>query len=261
MNTLRRFSFRPALCLLLLASTLCHAQVNKTPPAAPLIAPFIIVSGDLPPFAFANQAQSPGVAVEIAEALAQKLHYPVKVQFFPWARALAMAQSQKRVMILALTRIPEREDQYHWLVPIASQAYLFITHNKRHAPVQTMADAKTVTIGVLRGSPTLQHLLKNQFSEKRILPHASVENGLKALDSGIIDSYYGGELIAKNTMQSSGRHLQDYHFGLTLERGDLWLGGSKDFDQHDLDAIARAYDELKSEGTYARLLKKYLLLE
>jgi len=219
-------------------------------------APFRLVTAELPPFSIQNQL-APGFAVELTQLIAAKLGQPVKVEFYPWARAYALAQAEPRVVIIPLTLTGERQDHFQWLVKIFLQQYVFITRSNSKT-VDTVDKARQLNrIGVLRGSQTTEYATREHFPSTHLYEEASVEAGLKDLDGGRIDAYLGGAVIFAATIATSGRKLSDYQFGVAMASGEIWLGASRGFSDTDIAAMRQAFDALVADGTYAKLLKKY----
>jgi polar amino acid transport system substrate-binding protein len=223
----------------------------------PPMSPFRVVTAELRPFAVDNQPAAPGLTVELTEAICVKVGAPAKIEFYPWARAYALALADPRVAVIPLTRTPPREARFQWLVRLYRQQYVFITKIDK-PPITSIDEARKVKrIGVLRGSPTADFAESDHFPLSSILKNNSVEAGLKDLDAGIVDTYYGGEAITKETIRSTHRKLADYHIGVAMGGGDIWLAASGGFSDSDVAALRKAFDELVNDGTYARLLKKY----
>ncbi len=225
------------------------------------IAPFEIVSADLGPYAVENHPQMPGALVELTEAMSQKLGQPTKVKFYPWARAMAIALTKPRAAIIPLTRTPERDPSYQWLAKLYSVRFVFISRTDKQKPITSIDDARNMGVAVLRGSPNLQQLLNRKFDQAKIMQESNIDNMLKALDHGMVDAFYGPEVVAIDTIRATNRDPKNYQFGLMLEKGDVWLGGAKDFTEADSIAMTQALDALKKDGTYSRILKKYHMPE
>ena len=93
---------------------------------ADTLAPYQIVSGDLPPFTVESGPNSPGALGALVRGMAKRLGEAPPIQFYPWSRALSMVGTQPRTLILPLTRTPEREANYRWLVKLYRQQFVFI---------------------------------------------------------------------------------------------------------------------------------------
>jgi polar amino acid transport system substrate-binding protein len=241
-------------CLLLV----CMGWVALAPvrAAADTLAPLRVVTGDLPPFAVDGQADHPGVLVELVEQLLRRCGQPVKAEFFPWARALATASGTPRIAILPLTRTPEREAQFQWLLKLYVQRFIFINRSGR-PPVASEEQARQLRVVVLRGSPNLAQLLRNGFNPGQVLQATSVEDMLRMLERGVVDAIYGGDVVNMDKVRTSGRDPAAFQTGLPLVSGDVWLAASGGFSEADKDLLADAYQALLREGVVERLFRAY----
>lgn len=215
-----------------------------------------IVTGDLPPFAVEASTEHPGVLVELAEAVLRHAGMAAKAEFYPWARALHLVKQQPRVAILPLTRTPEREAQYQWLLKLYVQHFAFITRSD-DAPVTHVARARRMRVALLRGSPNLAQLLRQDFSEARIVQAPSVEDMLKLLERGHVEAIYGGELICLDKARTTGRDLAGLRVGLRLDSGDVWLAGGSGFSDADRQRLEDSHRALLRDGSIERLFRSY----
>ncbi len=108
-------------------------------------APFRLVTSDLPPFANENQRDKPGFAVEITQAIAAKLGQQVKAEYYPWARAYALSQAEPRVVIIPLTRTPDRQAHFQWLRWAINSSLHWMRHAQSIASV-SCADRRLLNL-------------------------------------------------------------------------------------------------------------------
>lgn len=229
--------------------------------AATAVAPFELVTADLNPYAIDKHPEAPGALVELVESLAQKLGHEQKVSFFPWARAVATAQNQSRTAVLPLTRSPEREAKFQWLVKLYPVRFVFITRTDQNKDANTVEQARKLSITVLRGALNFDQLLKHDFDKDKIIQETTIENAFKALDHGMVDAYYGPEAVGLTTLHNSGRKMKDYQVGLVLEQNEIWLAAGNGFTDPEIKWMQQSFDAMKKDGTYGRVLKKYHLPE
>ncbi|SFV01708.1 substrate-binding periplasmic protein [Pseudoduganella namucuonensis] len=215
-----------------------------------------IVTADLPPFAIEGNPNRPGLHVEIVEQVLQRAGQPVKAAFYPWVRAIAITKHTPRTAILPLTRTPEREPHYKWLMKLDTQHFVFINRSE-DAPITTLEQARKLQIVILRGSPNLAQLLNRQFAETQIIQVARVEEMLRAVERGLADALYGGDVINMAKIRSSGRNPANFRIGMRVESADMWLAGGKGFDEAEQLAWQQAYDSMAKDGTLARLYRVY----
>jgi polar amino acid transport system substrate-binding protein len=214
-----------------------------------------LVAGELPPFAVERGELAPGALGELAEAMSQRMGSPARVEFFPWQRAITMPLKQSRVAVFPLTRTPEREAQYHWLVKLYRQDFVFIGMHRPHAGQLDVAALRHKRIIVLRGSPHLAVLHAEHFD--RVSETYSVDDCLRMVQLGLADAMYGGAEIHHEAIRLAGLKDADFDFSAPLHSGDIWLAGSMDFTAADSAAWQAAKDEMLKDGSYARILRKY----
>lgn len=215
-----------------------------------------IVTGDLPPYAIEGQPQHPGLHVEVVEQLLKRTGNPVKVSFYPWARAIALAQHGPHTAILPLTRTPEREAQYTWLVKLDTQHFVFI-NRQGDKPITTLEQARKLRIVVLRGSPNLAQLLGRQFNEAQIVQATKLEDMVRMVERGIVDALYGGNVINMEKIRATGRNPASFQTGILVESADMWLAGGKDFGEHEAGAWRLAYEAMAKDGALLRIYRSY----
>lgn len=237
--------------LALLAAALLPARARAAGLAA-----LRVVSGDLPPFAIEGHPERPGVLVELVEQLLRRCGQPVKVEFFPWARARAIAAAEPRVAILPLTRTPEREEAFQWLLKLYVQHFVFINRSGRPS-VATLEQARQLRLVVLRGSPNLAQLQRHGFTPGLLMQASSVEDMLRMLERDVVDALYGGDLVCMDKVRSSGRNPAAFQVGLALDAGDVWLAASGGFSEAEQAVLREAHQALLREGVVEQLFRSY----
>ncbi|QPF71587.1 transporter substrate-binding domain-containing protein [Roseateles sp. DAIF2] len=246
-----RISRRHLLRLLLLLAPALPAAA--TPPLAGLR----VVSGDLPPFAIEGQPQRPGVLVEVVEELLRRAGpSPQRVEIYPWARAMQMAANNPRVAILPLTRTPEREPRYQWLLKLYVQHFVFINRGGQ-PPVSTLEQARGLRLTVLRASPNLAQLQRHGFDARQVVLANSVEDMLRLLERGHVDALYGGDVVNMDKVRSSGRDPAQFQVGLELEAGEVWLATSSGVEDTERARLQELYQAMLRDGSVERLFRAY----
>src|SRR6478609_9328933 len=106
-----------ALTLLLMLSPALAAPTTS--------GPLVWTAGNLPPFAWLNAGGPQGYAYELVVQMAARMGRQSEVGFYPWARAVRMAQDGETFGVFPLARTPDREQKFHWLIPLAHVRYTF----------------------------------------------------------------------------------------------------------------------------------------
>lgn len=227
-------------------------------PAAParaqVIAPFVLVCPEFPPLTTDKGPQAPGVLAELLLRLGEELGFDLRLQFYPFARAALLAQRGPRTAIAPLARIPARESQYRWLLPLFQQRYVMVARAERWTVLSaggSLLGLKVVTLRGAIGARRLRELNYQQVGEE-----SSYEHLLRRLDEGSADLAYVSQPLFVGALQSSGRKPGDYRQGPSHDVLEVWLAGSPDFADADIAALRGALERLKRDGSYARFVQQ-----
>lgn len=245
-NRLWNAAWRRTLGVLLLCLPLAGGAASQ--------APVRLVVGELPPFAMEGGEHGPGSLVEITQELAQRLGLATPVEFFPWQRALKMTEGMSRVVVLPLTRTPEREPRYTWLTRLYRQDFVFVS---RHGTLdlRDIKRLKARRIAVLRGSPHKQVLTAEHFTA--VFECATVRECMRMVLTGLADATYGGEAIHRSAANLAGASVSDFDYSAPFRSGEIWLAGSLDFSPADIAQWQAAMNAMRNDGSCARILRKY----
>lgn len=216
--------------------------------------PLRLAVAELPPYAMSQSEAGPGSLVEMTQELLRRLDTPVTVEFYPWQRALTMVKHLPRMLVLPLTRTPEREPQYRWMVRLYRQRFIFVGAHGGvdvHDP-QTLARKRLV---VLRGSPHKRALVDAGFLE--VSECSTVRECMRMVKKGIADATYGGEDIHRYAATLDGNKESEYDFSAMFRSGEVWLAGSMDFSEEDGRRWRAEMEAMRADGTVARILRKY----
>ncbi|WP_158643165.1 substrate-binding periplasmic protein [Pseudoduganella lurida] len=229
----------------------CALPSFAAPPAA---APWRIATSDLPPLSIERDPAKPGALTEIVRELAKRAGVPASVEFVPWKRALFMA-TQPRTAIFPLTRTPERENAFRWLAPLYREQFVFMAE-AGGTNVADLAALRQRRIAILRGSAQVENLKAMGYT--RLVPTASMVEGLRFVHQGMADAIYGDQAIVSHT----ARRLYPqgtWTASAALLSTTTWLGGSPDFGEDEAAALQAALEAMRADGSYARILRSYAL--
>jgi polar amino acid transport system substrate-binding protein len=222
---------------------------------ADTLAPYQIVSGNLPPFTVEAGPNAPGALGVLVREMAERLGEAPPIQFYPWTRALSMVGTQPRTLILPLTRTAEREASYRWLVKLYRQQFVFIALRGTAVNLDTLDALRDLRIAVLRGSPNEGHLLGRNF--KQVVPANSVLDMARMLERGMADAIYSGDAINLAVLAEYGIPRAQLQLSKPLDHGEIWLGGSLDIPESEAVLWQNAMKQLVRDGVVRRTLARY----
>ncbi len=213
------------------------------------------LEGTYPPFSFQDEnGKLAGFEVEFSEALAKELGVKVKLQATPWAGILAALESKRLdVVINQVTISEERKKKYDFSEPYTISGIQALVQKKDADKFKTAADLKGAKVGVGLGTNYEQWLKEN-------VPGAIVKTydddptkfqdlRVGRIDAILVDRLAALEMVTKtkDTLAVTGEPFSRQESGIALRKGEPEL----------LDAINKAIDKLRADGTLAKLSQKY----
>jgi polar amino acid transport system substrate-binding protein len=225
-------------------AALAHAQTTQ------------IVTAHLPPFALEGAPSAPGALHEVVAEMARRANMPVTISFVPWPRAVLLTNSMTRTGIFPLTRTPEREKQFRWLVPVLAEHYVFFADGNSHFDLDHPENMKHKRIGALRGSAMASEL--RDMGYHNVIESGSVAEGRRFLARGIVDAMIGNREIVRRSLKGTPEEDR-FKMSKPVRTAQAWLAGSLDFTEKDAALLDKAMLSMVEDGTYASILKKYAL--
>lgn len=223
-------------------------------PALAANAAMRVATTDLPPYAIEGGGERPGAIVELVRELGRRAGMPAMVEFVPWKRAVFMAGSLPRAAVFPLTRSPEREESFRWLVPLFEERFAFIGPSGRFDPAQPLA-LRTRPVAVLRGSTHALTLRDKGYTN--IIEAASLLEGLRFVRRGIADALYAEVRVADHLYRQQFPGEPFVTSEAVSPPTASWLGGSPGFTEEEAARLQQALREVVGDGTYAAIMKKY----
>lgn len=213
------------------------------------------LEGTYPPFSFVDEGgKLAGFEVEFSDALAKQLGVKAKFQPTPWAGILAALESKRLdVVINQVTISEERKKKYDFSTPYTISGIQALVQKKDATKFKTASDLTGAKVGVGLGTNYEQWLKEN-------VPGAVVKTydddptkyqdlRVGRIDAILVDRLAALELVSKtkDSLAVSGEPFSRQEAGIALRKGEPEL----------LDAINKAIDKLRADGTLAKLSQKY----
>lgn len=214
----------------------------------------IVNTSDISPFTYEANDKPTGMAIDILQAAAKASGIVFHFNFLPWKRAQLETLASSDHAIVPLTRTPERENDYQWIVPLFEYHFVIVTR-AGHSAV-TLDEVKKMTVGVLRGNP--MHTTLPGLGFENIRPGNSEEMLARQLRAGLIDVWITAEPVARDTYKRIGGSLNEVRIGARLgEPMAIYLAASKKFPAADMKLIADEVNRLRAGGEISRILERY----
>jgi polar amino acid transport system substrate-binding protein len=222
-----------------------------------------LVTGELPPYAFhvppptvAEAGEPMGLVYEVVREIAWRIGHSGTVEFWPWTHAQEMAMTQPDIGILALTRSPEREDKYRWLVNVVTDDLVLV--GGAGVDVHDLAAVKDRPIGVLRRSGAEALLHERGFS--RIQSATEEWINAQRMKDRLIDAWLAPRLMVLYAYREVGGDVSTLSIGQVVRRSEIWLAASKNVSDQEAERWRSGFEQLRADGTYDAILARYTRL-
>lgn len=236
---------RLLLCLALMCMLLAGANARE----------ITVNAGDISPFSFEVNDRPTGIAVDILNAAGKTAGVSFRFNFLPWKRAQLETLASADHAIVPLSRTPEREHDYQWIVMLFEYHFVIVTRAGHAAPA-TLDDVKKLSVGVLRGNP--MHTTLPELGFENLRPGNSEEMLARQLRANLIDAWVAAEPVVRDTYQRIGGNLNELHIGPRVgEPMQVYLAASKGFPAADAKLIADEVNRLRASGEINRILDRY----
>lgn len=237
------------LCGLLLCSALNGATW------AAHVRSFELYMPEAPPLSMAGGVGQQGIVADAARQALALAGYGVNTSVLPWLRAQRAVQQGQDLLIVPLSRTPDREASYTWIAPIMSMDRAFFSLDQR---VESFAQARQTyrRIAVGMGSAQERKLRDEGFDDSQIYPLRIGENPAQMLLLGRVDAWFNGVPESRYIWrQVSKRPLL---MSPVLMTTDLYLACSKVCSPLAVQRLQNAVETLHRNGAIQRLLDSYL---
>jgi len=220
-----------------------------------------IMTEELPPWSFHNNAEISGIAVEVVREMLITLELPDTIKIYPWQRAYRMTLERNNNVLFSMAKTPERESLFKWVGPIATEKVYFYKNKNTKLKLDKLSDAKQVnTILTTRGFPEHNYLLSKGFNNLHIT--SSMETSFQMLahqrgDLTISGDTSGNYFLKKANIDKKSIVASKF----SLYQFDLYIAFSKNISDIEIKKWQRALDQIKKSGRFTEIINKYIQRE
>ncbi|WP_237681660.1 substrate-binding periplasmic protein [Agrobacterium vitis] len=215
----------------------------------------VFTTEDYPPYNFRENGVDKGVGYEQVVMIMKDLSIPYTIEMMPWARAIAMAETEPMTCVFTAAHIPEREGRFKWVEPLAIDRNIIMSRKDSGIQVRNVEDARKYIVGTQRDDYTQSLLERHAFP--RIDLAANLDLTIKKLESGRIDLMPVSEKFYHKLVEEG--HPLEQQFVLTEQK--FAIACNKDMSDALIAQMQQALDRLIADGTQAKLSRDYGLLQ
>lgn len=218
--------------------------------------PLRLLSEEFPPINFTEEGSPSGLAVEVVQAVLQRLGQSLPIEFLPWTRAYREAQGMQPIALFSAARIPERERLFQWAGPIVT-FYSSFYARAGAGRLKRMDDARHADqVLVVRDWYTAQQLVSEGFRNLRYVNDPV--QGLRMLLAGRAPLFASERISMPGTLAAAGIEPGALEEVYTYASSDGYIAFSPGTPQHVVAAWQREIDAMKRDGSFQAIYKRWL---
>ncbi len=200
-----------------------------------------------------------GFFPELVSEAFKRVGYTVKMEFYPWARVIAMMKKGKADVIYGVYHSKEREQFLIYSKPILEVQEVLISMKGRKITYQKLTDLKLYKIGVVREAVHEKAFDAADYLKK--YEDVNHEQNIKLLVIGRIDLMAGSrDVIFSIVRQKYPQYLDQIEVVIPpLSKNKAHIGFSKK--AANSRAVSTAFDKaltiLKKDGSFSKIANKH----
>ena len=217
---------------------------------------FKIMTEEYPPYNYTEDGKLTGLSSEVVRALLTKVNHPDNIEVLPWSRSYNLIQKKSGYILFSTTRTEARENMFKWVGPLAPNTWCFYAKKGSGIKINSLEEAKKIgAIGTYKEDACELFLKEKGFTNIDSI----VDDNLnpKKLIAGRIDLWIIGDVMGmhKARKQGLGDKIEKI---FDIKTTQLYIAFSKETSDDVINKWQAALDELKADGTYDKILSKYL---
>ena len=216
------------------------------------------IDGEFPPMGFMDEnGKFAGFDVELAQEAAKRLGVDLTVKPIDWAYNLEELNSNHVDMIWnGMTVTEKRKEQMLFSDPYMEEGYVVVA--KKDSQIVTREQLEEAQIGYLYSLRSFGFLDYDMGIDEEIRANLkefdNEQELLRALDSGEIDAFFARKIdVQYNLMRNSDAYKP---LGFLFNK-ENWAVAFRKNDIYLRNAVQKAIDEMKKDGTYHKILSKW----
>jgi polar amino acid transport system substrate-binding protein len=217
-----------------------------------------VLTEENPPLNYTEGKKLTGMATEVVREMGKRAKLKLDFEIMAWSKAYEKAQADKETCLYSTARLPNRENAFKWVGPIAANKWGLFALGGFKQEIKSLDDAKPFRIGGVARDAKTEFL--RQWGVTNI---SEVENDrlnpakltLNRKETGKIDLWITSAASAKKV--AAGAKVSDVKLVYLVREEESYLACSPRTSADTLKALAAALDAMKKDGAYGKIIKAY----
>ncbi len=215
-----------------------------------------IYTEDSPPGNYLDDGKLTGLSVDVIREILDRLKLPDNIDVVPWARGYNLALTQSNVALFSTTRLPQREELFKWVGPLYTQTWGFYGKKGSNLQIDSLDDAKKVTRIGTYYKDAKEQFLKGKGFTNLISANKNISN-IKRIMEGKLNLWVSSDFNMHYLAQQAGVDPDQLELVFAFRDVKNYIAFSILTSDDLVNTWQRTLDEIKRNGTYKKISKKY----
>jgi polar amino acid transport system substrate-binding protein len=217
-----------------------------------------LLTEENPPLNYTEAKKLTGMATEVVQEMLKRAKIKPDIEVMSWDKAYEKAQADKETCLYATARLPNRENAFKWVGPIAANKWGLYALGGFKPELKVMADVRPYRIGGVARDAKVEFLRERGVTnvvEEQEDRHNPAKLTLNRKEPLKIDLWITSVASAKKVAAQA--KVPDLKLVLVVNEAESYLACSPRTNPATLKSLAAALESMKKDGTYARIVKAY----
>ncbi|MCF3640723.1 transporter substrate-binding domain-containing protein [Rhizobium sp. TRM95111] len=209
------------------------------------------VTEEYAPFNYTDNGKVTGISVDQVHAIAAAAGLDYRIEIMPWARAIALAETQPNHCVFTTGHNRTRHERFLWVEPLLKDHMVMVKRRGGTVTATTLDEARALRVGSQRGDFAVEALEEQGFADIDLA--ADIDVTLGKLISGRID-------LMPTSVKTFEKMVQDGHpvQKAMLMDGQIYsIACHKDLSRNLIATMQRALKDLIASGEQDRIFTRY----
>lgn len=223
-----------------------------------LAQPLEIYTEEYPPLTFSQDGRAAGLAVEVVEEILKRLGRKAPIMVVPWARGYNTAIGGRANVVLFTTmRTGQREKLFKWVGPVMTARTNFYANKDSPVVINSLEEAKKLeSVGTTKEYYSEQELKRLGFANLDSVER--VQLMVKKLLTGRNSVMVSDDVTLPALLELENASMDHVKALYTLMVSPMYIAFSLATPDQEVEQWQAALDGMKRDGTYAKIMKKWL---
>ena len=200
-----------------------------------------------------------GISIDLVREIQKRIGNKNEIKVFPWKRGYNITLKKSGYALFLTTRSKQRENLFKWVGPVASMKLVFFKNvYRKDLKINSMDDAKKVK-SIVVAEKTIAYEKLTEYKFKNLEINSLANYSLKKLQENKVDLYPVEYDAFVYKLKEMG--LEDIIVPVQMKEpiyeSQLYIAFNKQTDEKTILKWQKALDEIKADGTYSEILKRY----